>query len=106
MKNLSSEKDVSVSFRDNELSIVGPLNHGTVSAALELCDRLIPSNQSIIMNLKGVLDCDSASLALVTAVMRAGLAKKTQIQLSHMPKEMLDLATVSGLNGFLPLTDK
>lgn len=106
MKNLSSEKDISVSFRDNELAIVGPLNHETVSAALALCEGLIPSNQAITMNLKGVMDCDSASLALITAVMRVSLAKKTQIQLSHMPKEMLDLATVSGLNGFLPLADK
>jgi|GEM_PF-3629577 len=106
MKNLSSEKDIAVSFRNNELLISGPLNHETVSAALALCEPLIPSEQSITLNFSGVVDCDSASLALVTALMRASLAKKTKVQLSHMPKEMLDLATVSGLNGFLPLTDK
>lgn len=105
MKNPSSE-NIAVNFSNNELLISGPLNNETVSAALALCQPLIPSGQSITMNLSGVFGCDSSSLALITAVMRACLAKKTQVQLSHVPKEMLDLATVSGLNGFLPLTDK
>lgn len=106
MKNLFSEKDIAVSFRNNELLISGPLTQETVSAALGLCEELIPNEQSTTVNFSGVSACDSSSLAFVTALMRAGVAKKTKLQLSHLPKEMRQLATVSGLNGFLPLTDK
>ncbi|MGE3318110.1 MAG: lipid asymmetry maintenance protein MlaB [Candidatus Berkiella sp.] len=106
MKNLFSEKDIEVNFLDNELLIKGPLTQETVSVALSSSQPLIPSGQSFTLNLSGVNACDSASLAFVTALMRISLAKKTKIQLSHMPKEMIDLATVSGLNGFLPLQNK
>lgn len=106
MKNLFSENDIEVTFLDNELLIKGPLTQDTVTKALFTSQPLIPKGKSFVLNLSGVNACDSASLAYVTAMMRLSLAKKTTIQLSHVPKEMLDLATVSGINSLLPLQNK
>ncbi len=106
MKNLYSEKDITVSFRNNEIVISGPLTQDTVSAALLQSQALIPNEQAITLNLAGVNACDSSSLAFVTALLRASKVKKSSLHLAHLPKEMLDLATVSGLNSFLPLKDK
>lgn len=106
MKNLFSEKDIEVQFLDNELMVKGPLTQETVTVALSSSQTLIPSGQTFTLNLNGVNGCDSASLAFVTALMRMSLAKKAKIQLSHVPKEMMELATVSGINGFLPLQNK
>lgn len=106
MKNLYSEKDITVSFRNNEIAISGPLTQDTVSAALLQSESLLPHEQAITLNLAGVNACDSSSLAFVTALLRASKIKKSSLSLTHLPKEMLDLATVSGLNSFLPLKDK
>ena len=104
MKNHLSETDVAVRFSNNELAFKGALSQETVEAALAQSKKLIPSKQSIVVNFAEVSYCDSASLALITALIRFCSSIQTKMQLLNLPKEMLDLAKVSGLNGLLSLT--
>lgn len=86
-----------------DILIGGPLTQDTVMEALSQCTALLPQQTPVTFNLKGVTDCDSASLALLIALMRAAKETRTVLSFSNLPKQMMDLSQVSGLNGILPI---
>lgn len=92
-----------VTLINNELIVSGSLTKQTVQKVLEKCKGLLPAKKTIYVNLAKVDKCDSASLAFLTALLREGKSKQTQIFFVHLPKLMYELGRVSGLNNVLPL---
>ncbi len=98
--------DITISLKGNEMLVGGKLVHNTVMAALEKSIALLPSDQEISVNLSAVTGCDSSSLAFLTALMREGKKRRTQLHFSHIPAEMDQIGRVSGLDNVLPITKR
>jgi phospholipid transport system transporter-binding protein len=96
---------IKVSIDKNEMQIIGALTQDTVMSVLQESVQLLPSNAKLTINLSGVERCDSASLALLSALMRACKDKSTQLQFSHLPSQMRQIASVSGLDNILPIAE-
>lgn len=96
-------EELMIRYEAPDVLIAGPLTQETVMVALSQCSALLPPQTPVTFNLKGVTDCDSASLAFLIALMRAAKASRTVLSFSNLPKQMMDLSQVSGLNGILPI---
>lgn len=102
MKNRYDEP-LAIRYEAPDLLISGPLTHTTVMSALSQCCALFPPQTSVRLNLKGVTACDSASLALLIALLRFGKQNGNTVTFSDLPKQMQELSQVSGLKGILPV---
>lgn len=96
---------MTITLQKDELLVTGDLTQDTVMGALEQCLKIMPSNQKITVNLSSVRNCDSASLAFLTALMRAARQKVTQLHFAHLPKQMIQLSRVCSLETVLPMAD-
>ena len=96
-------KNLYINLQGDEINIQGMLTQETVMEAVNECDSLLSSNQKVKINLSGVIRCDSASLAFLTALMRLAKKKKTQLSFIHPPKQMISLCKVSGIDSILPI---
>lgn len=88
---------------NNELRVGGELTQDTAMMALGACEKLLTPNQNLQVNLREVTRCDSAGLAFLMALLREGNRKKIQLRFTHLPKQLLDLIRVSGLDDILPV---
>ncbi|MBS0286206.1 MAG: STAS domain-containing protein [Proteobacteria bacterium] len=96
---------VKVSIKDDNLIISGELTQDTVMSALAQCQKLLPRGKEIEVNLSAVIRCDSASLAFLTALIRESNAKQSKLRFTNLPKQMLQIGRVSGLDSILPLAE-
>ncbi len=87
----------------DQIKFEGVLTFETSVQALELCKKRFPKNGKVIINLEKVSKIDSSALGVLTECMRRAHAKKAQMLITHAPTKLLELARVSGLDGFLPL---
>jgi anti-anti-sigma factor len=97
--------ELKVLLKGNELEIMGELTHETVMLALAQSIPLLTSNSHLKVNLQGISRCDSSSVAYLTALLRECKLKRTQLQLTHMPKQMRQISSVSGLDDILPIAE-
>ena len=105
MKNHSQENNSSI-YRDKDVIFVkGPLKQDSVTGAFEQCLSFLAAKDPVKIDLIGVTQCDSSSLAFLTALMRESKKRDVQITFLHIPKQMLDLGKVSGINELLPIVD-
>lgn len=98
-------KEVNITQEKGTIHIKGELSFDTVEYALEKTKVLITYDHTLILNLAAVVNCDSASLAFVTAVLREAKRKRTRLLFTKVPLQMLDLSRVSGLDGLIALTE-
>lgn len=96
-------EELTIRYLAPDVCIEGPLTQETVMSALSQCTALLPKQTPVTFNLKGVTDCDSASLALLIALMRVAKAGGNELRFSNVPKQMMDLSQVSGLTGIIPI---
>lgn len=92
-----------ITLKNGELVIQGELTQQTVMEALRRCEALFSGQQSIQLNLSGVSRCDSASLAFLTALLRKAKQQHLTLKFIHLPKQLKDLSTVSGLDDIFPI---
>lgn len=88
----------------DQLIVQGSLTMDTVALMYQETAQLMPSNRHIQLNLQQISKSDSASLAYLTALLRCAKAKQSHLTFIHVPNQMLDLAKVSGLTSWLPLS--
>jgi len=90
-------------LQEDEIIITGKLVQNSVMRVLRQCEALLPFKQELKINLAGVEGCDSASLALLTALMRLAEKRGTTLSFIHLPKQMMSLCKVSGIETILPI---
>lgn len=98
-------KEINIIQEKGAIHIKGTLGFDTVEYALEKTKVLITYDDTLTLNLEGVMNCDSASLAFVAAVLREAKKKRTKLLFKKVPSQMLDLSRVSGLDGLITLTE-
>ena len=85
------------------IEVSGALEFGLVADLLKSSRRFFSGEGDLLFNLNGVNKTDSAGLALL--VEWVAMARKSEQALSFqdIPKQMLDIARVSGLDDILPI---
>jgi phospholipid transport system transporter-binding protein len=88
------------------LAIDGELNMQTVPAIatqlLELINHIDSKNMTI--DLASVSRSDSAGVALLVEAMQLAKEANLSLSFSHLPQQMRDIASVSGLLDILPVS--
>lgn len=87
-----------------QIDIVGTLSFGKILPLLRQSQPFFDGKTSLVFDLKGVDKTDSAGLALLVEWMSLAKKQGQDIAFTNMPKQMLDIARVSGLDGVLPVS--
>lgn len=93
---------------DGDIAIIGELNHQTVPALLKSGAGRIFNNgatqrDEIAIDLNGVSRSDSAGVALLVEWMRQAKKIQKTIRFHNIPKQMRDIATVTGVDKMLAI---
>lgn len=90
---------------NGEFAIEGILNNQTVPVISQQLVKLIPSveGKSVILDLSLVSHSDSAGVALLVEVMQLAKSAELTLLFANLPKQMKDIAGLSGLLDILPV---
>lgn len=95
---------IKIKRQNNEFLFIGVLTFDTAFLALEQTKKLLTKkDEEILVNLGGVSKSDSAALSLMVELMRFVREQNMSLKISNIPKKMMDLARVSGLDSLLPI---
>lgn len=89
----------------NELCVSGKINLTTVQNACAMGRLLIDTLPTVRVDLSGVEEADSSSLAMLLDWLRKARSQHKDIVFLNMPQNMLDLGRVSGLDLILPVNN-
>lgn len=95
-------KTISVEPNQDSLLFKGVLTFDTSPIALDKVRKLFPKQGNVILDFGGVTRSDSSALALITELLRQTKDSKLSLKVKNIPKKMMDLARVSGLDGIIP----
>ena len=89
---------------NGEYAIEGVLNNQTVPLISQQFVKLIPAveGKNITVDLALVSHSDSAGVALLVEVMQLAKSSDLTLLFSNLPKQMKDIAELSGLLDILP----
>lgn len=96
---------INIHLKNNILVVEGSLTHNTVMSALEQSKPLLPENGKLQVDLSNTGSSDSSGLAFLIELMRDCAIKKCKISFHHLPKEMIELSKVSGLENIIPIVE-
>ena len=90
-----------------EFAIEGELNMQTVPAVSAELENLFAKNgcDNINFDLASVTRSDSAGVALLVELMQRARQANVQLSFKHLPQQMQDISSVSGLTSILPITE-
>jgi phospholipid transport system transporter-binding protein len=86
-----------------KIEVTGALKFGLVSDLLRTSKSFFVGKAPLVFDLGGVEKTDSAGLALLVEWMVMAKKSGQEISFQRIPKQMLDIAKVSGLDEILPL---
>ena len=99
----SSVEPAGLQVRDRALLVSGEICFGSVHQLLDegrSAIRALSGNEAVL-DLSAVTKADSAGLALVVDWVRTAQQRGTQLQVVGVSPQLLDIASVSGLDDFL-----
>lgn len=85
-----------------QFRISGELDFQSVPIIWEKSQELFGSSDSVVVDLTGVVRCNSAGLALLIQWMRYAKSLDKRIVFHHIPEQMREIAKVCGVDQFLP----
>ena len=91
--------------QQNHFLIAGELNLATVSEALSESSQLFKSGSRITVDLINVNHVDSAGIALLVEWLGMAKHQTKKLEYRNIPKQMLAIARISGLEGVLAGTN-
>lgn len=89
---------------DGVFEISGSLTFQTVPRFQDQADSLLRGNAlSVTIDMQGVIQADSAGLALMIEWLQMARAAKRELVFAHIPEQMRDLIRVNGLQQMFSL---
>jgi anti-anti-sigma factor len=92
---------IQIEVNKDILIFKGILTFQTAMKALDKAIKLFPKDGILRIDLGGVSKSDSSALALITELMRRASRIGLGFEIHNIPKKMMDLARVSGLDTIL-----
>jgi phospholipid transport system transporter-binding protein len=89
--------------KDETIKINGELYFDNLVAVYKKAVDIINTLQKITIDLSGLKSLDSSSLVFLTSVIRVTKQQGKKITFINMPKNLRDLARVSGVDVVFPL---
>lgn len=93
----------SLTLQDHCVSVRGVLSFATVAALRNAGEKILAKKDILEFNFTDVSRSDSAGLALLIAWSRSAKKNKKTITFTHLPKQLFDIARISGLDKILPI---
>lgn len=93
-------------LENSRANVSGVLNVKTITALRAKGEKLLATKDVLEFDFSAVSRSDSAGLALLIALFRAAQQKKKTITFTHLPKQLYDIAKVSGLEKILPIINE
>lgn len=84
-------------------TFTGALTRGTITRAFDKKYRKLVNSDAVILDFSDVSQVDTAGLAWVLLLIELASEKKCEISLSNMPTDFIKLATLSAVDGLLPI---
>lgn len=88
-------------IRDDSIILSGPLDFSSAEAVYQRGKTFIQTNNQCIFDLAGVSKSDSAALATLIAWRNYSVKHNKDIQFINLPKQMLSIAHLCGLQDIL-----
>lgn len=88
---------------NGQLSVNGELAFSTVLEVLANSEQYFRNQDRIVIDLGGVEKTDSAGLALLVEWISKAETHQKPINFVNIPRQMMDIARVSGLDQILPV---
>jgi len=85
-----------------QFRISGELDFQSVPIIWERSREMFDSSDSLVVDLEGVVRCNSAGLALLIEWMRYAKSYEKRISFHHIPEQMREIAEACGVDQFLP----
>tara|TARA_R110002111_G_scaffold40867_1_gene76191 strand:- start:20 stop:331 length:312 start_codon:yes stop_codon:yes gene_type:complete len=101
---MSQAVTINLDTASNAILVNGELTFATVNDVLGEVQKLTGSLSELAIDLADVTRSDSAGLALLIHWMRIAKAAQKKIVFHHIPAQMLAIASASGLDELLPLS--
>jgi len=99
-----THETAAINFAAGKMQLKGSLNFTSVTTLhRDGLSWLNQQTQAVEIDCQQVERCDSSALALLVIFWRAAHARHLQINFSHLPQQLLDLAELSGLTKILPI---
>ena len=86
-----------------KIEVLGTLGFGQVTDLLQASKVFFEGQEALVFDLSAVDKTDSAGLALLVEWMVMAERSGQVISFQRIPKQMLDIARVSGLDEILPI---
>jgi phospholipid transport system transporter-binding protein len=100
---MSQSYSINVDPASSIIHVSGDLTFATVGRVLDQMEKLPAGMGKLNFDLIKVKHSDSAGLALLVHWMRQANNENRQIMFSNVPKQLLAIASASGLEELLPL---
>ena len=84
--------------------LAGELTRQTIPKLPNKAVRKLISNSPIVLDLKQVKKVDTAGLAWLLALVEQAELNACQLTLTHLPSDLIKLAKLSAVDGFLPIS--
>lgn len=81
----------------------GALTFETVMELWNTQEQFFASDVPVAFDLKEVKRTDSAGLALLMALFREAMVRHKRLHFINLPKQLIDIASVSGVESILPI---
>lgn len=91
----------SIAIDNNTLKILGELTFDTVVQLRNQGEQQIKKIDNVQIDFTEVTKCDSSALVLMLAWMRAAKSSGNKLRFISIPKELLAVAKLYGINEFL-----
>lgn len=88
---------------NGKVNVVGELNFQTVPILRKLGEEMILQKPKVEFDFQRVTGSNSAGLALLIKWLKLGQRENKEIVFTNLPKQLFDIAQVSGLVDLLPI---
>jgi len=90
---------------DGSMSLSGAIDHHTVPELFKQSEKFFNQNnqKEIVIDLKDVSRSDSSGVALLIEWMRQAGNRQKSVRFLNIPKQMLEIAQVSGVDKILAI---
>jgi phospholipid transport system transporter-binding protein len=95
-------EQINLTFSDDKATLVGELTRITITKSFEKKSKTLFFASKMSVDLSKVKKVDTAGLAWLLCILEQATLNSCQLTFTHIPQELHKLATLSGVDSFLP----
>ena len=93
---------INITFTNDEVTLVGELTRITITKSFERKSKKLIFNTNMNVDLSQVIKIDTAGLAWLLCIVEQAILNSCQLTFTNIPQELHKLASLSGVDSFIP----